>query len=101
MRFDGLARMKAVVLEIFHAAGEDVQDDVFLLALEIGEGRVAERRKVEFRRRRRSLVEAFEPFDPVEPPVLRLGRAGIRADQVIHAAKNDAVRHDVARSSRL
>ena len=34
MIFDGLARMKAVVLEILHAARKDMQDHVFLLALE-------------------------------------------------------------------
>src|SRR5258708_3214861 len=47
MRLDCLARMKTVVLEVLHPARKDMQRDILLFTLEVGERRVGERDKVE------------------------------------------------------
>ena len=74
-----------------------MQHDVFLRSLEIGEGRVGKGDKIEIGRRRRRRIQAFEFLDPVEPPMLRLRRAGIGADEIIHATEDNSERHDLAR----
>ncbi|MFZ0495145.1 MAG: hypothetical protein WBE80_00985 [Methylocella sp.] len=42
-------------------------------------------------------VQAFEFLDPIESPVLRLLRASVSADQIVHAAENDSEWHDITR----